>query len=145
MLEKNINERRSFLKWSLLNFFALFGAIASNQGLALAKNRDDQFFILEDAPNVVTDASLGSHCRLVPTRDFLLLNPINAADGQRMVWEIIQDSIGRRQITLDTKFVLSSDINKIVLTHTPRKRSFLTGIYDASVDKWHIVAFVREC
>jgi len=39
------------------------------------------------------------------TNDFTLSNPTGAVDGQRIIWELIQDGTGSRLITLDTKFV----------------------------------------
>ncbi len=98
---------------------------------------------LTDAASVATDASLGNHFRLTTTQNFTLSNPTNPTDGQRVVWEIIQDGTGSRTITLDTKFQLGSDISSVTLTTTASKRDFLTAIYNVVADKWYVVGFAK--
>jgi hypothetical protein len=99
-----------------------------------------------DGSTLATDASLGNHFRTTlagATRT--LGNPTNGTDGQRIVWELIQDGSGSRGTTfnLDTKWALGTDISSIVLTTTADKRDFLTAIYNSTADKWYIVGFVK--
>lgn len=98
---------------------------------------------LTNAASVATDASLGNHFRLTTTQNFTLSNPTNATDGQRVVWEIIQDATGSRTIALDTKFSLGTDIAAVTLTTTASKRDFLIAIYSVVTDKWYVVGFVK--
>jgi hypothetical protein len=98
---------------------------------------------LTDAATVATDASTGSHFKVTLGGNRTLGNPTNGKDGQRAVWELIQDGTGSRIITMDTKFAFGTDITGITLSTTASKRDFLTAIYDSTADRWHVVGFVR--
>lgn len=102
------------------------------------------------APNVVTfanplptDASLGCKFRSTLTGDFTLQNPSNGVDGQRIVWELIQDGSGNHVMSLDTKWKLGTDITAATLTTTLNKRDFLVAYYNGTADLWYIVGFVK--
>ena len=98
---------------------------------------------LTDASTVATDASLGNHFRVTLGGNRTLGNPTNPTNGQRCVWEIIQDGTGSRTITLDTKFALGTDIATVTLTTTASKRDFLGAVYNSTADKWFVIAFVK--
>ena len=83
-------DRRSFLKASLLSWPALVLGVAGLAQTVFGKERSEMVFELKSGPEVATDCTLGGHCRLVAQEDFTLLNPHNALDGHRLVWEIIQ-------------------------------------------------------
>lgn len=136
-------DRRSFLKWSALSWPALALGIAGGASQLLAKDRSEMVFDLKSGPEVATDCSLGGHCRLVADQDFILRDPHNASDGDRMVWEIIQDSIGSRKIRFDNKFAFGDDMPHVVLSTGAHKRDFITAIYNAPLDKWHVVACIK--
>jgi len=136
-------ERRRFFKWTLLGTAALASAVGGAGSSLLSKEKDSMVSVLEDSAEVITDAAQGSHHRLKTSQDFRLANPVNAKDGQRIVWEIIQDEVGGRKMSLDNKFVFGTDLTKVELTPAAQKRDFLTAIYNQSVDKWHVVAFIR--
>jgi hypothetical protein len=90
-----------------------------------------------------TDATAGNHFRTTLTNNFTLANPSGGVDGQRIVWELIQDGTGSRVMTLDSKWALGTDITGTTLTTTADKRDFLTAIYNSTADKWYIVGFVK--
>lgn len=98
---------------------------------------------LTDASSVATDASLGNQFRLTTTQSFTLSNPTNPTDGQRVVWEIIQDGTGSRVMTLGGKFAFGTDLTAATLTTTASKRDFITAIYNVVTDKWYVVAFIK--
>jgi hypothetical protein len=98
---------------------------------------------LSDGVTIATNASLGSHYRVTLGGNRTLGNPTNGTDGQKIVWELIQDGTGSRTITLDTKFALGSEISSVVLTTTAGKRDFLGAIYNQSTDKWYVVALAK--
>lgn len=98
---------------------------------------------LSDAATIATDASLGNRFRVTLGDNRTLGNPTNAADGQQLIWEIIQDGTGSRTLALDTKFQLGTDITAVTLTTTLNKRDFLTVIYNQSADKFFVVGFIR--
>lgn len=98
---------------------------------------------LIDAATIATDASLGNHFRVTLGGNRTLGNPTNPTDGQKVVWELIQDIAGSRTITLDTDFALGSDISSITLTTTTGKRDFLGAVYNATTGKWYVIAFTK--
>lgn len=98
---------------------------------------------LTDAATIATDASLGNHFRVTLAGSRTLGNPTNPTDGQKIMWELIQDGSGLHTIALDTAFALGSDISSITLTTTASKRDFLGAVYNANTGKWYVIAFVK--
>lgn len=98
---------------------------------------------LTDAATIATDASLGSHCRVTLGGNRTLGNPTNGVDGQRMVWEIIQDGTGGRTLTPDTKFLFGSDITSWALSAGAGKRDLIGAIYNSGLDKWLVVSLIK--
>lgn len=98
---------------------------------------------LTDAATIATDASLGNHFRVTLGGNRTLGNPTNPADGQKVMWELIQDGVGNRTIALDTNFALGTDISAVTLTTTASKRDFLGAVYNSASGKWYVVAFVK--
>jgi hypothetical protein len=88
------------------------------------------------------DATLGSYFRGTAVSAFTL-SANTAYDGQKIIWEIIQDGTGGRLITLGNKFALGSDISSVTLTTTSGKRDFLGAFYNSITDKFYITAFVK--
>jgi len=97
--------------------------------------------ILTFADPLATNAALGNHFRCTLTNDFTLSNPTGAVDGQRIIWELIQDGTGSRLITLDTKFVAGPFT--VTLTTTLNKRDFLEVVYSSSADKFYVINFTK--
>ena len=100
--------------------------------------------VLTDAATIATDASLGNHFRVTLGDNRTLGNPTNSTDGQKVIWEFVQDVTGSRTITLDTRFGLGTDITAVTLTTTANKRDFMTAIYNMGVGTWYVVGFVKE-
>lgn len=98
---------------------------------------------LTDATTVATNAALGDHFRVTLGGNRTLGNPTNAVDGQRILWEIIQDGTGSRTITLDTKFALGTDLTAVTLSTAAGKRDFLGAFYNSGTDKFYVTAFVK--
>ncbi len=99
--------------------------------------------ILVDGATINTDASLGNHFRVTLSGNRLLANPTNPTDGEKIIWEIKQDAVGSRSITLGAKFSYGTDLTYITLSSTPDKIDYIGATYNASSDKWHITAFIR--
>jgi len=95
------------------------------------------------ATNIATDASLGNHFRLDATNTLFLANPTNPTDGQRIVWEIIQDGTGSHTMTTDSQFTYGTDITGLTLTTIPSKRDFITAIYNSTTTSWYVVGFIK--
>jgi hypothetical protein len=98
---------------------------------------------LTDAATIATDASLGNHFRVTLGGNRTLGTPTNPTDGQKVMWEFIQDATGSRTITLSAGFALGSDISGITLTTTANQRDFLGAVYNATSAKWYVIAFVK--
>lgn len=109
----------------------------------LARRSDLAPVTLTDAATIATDASRGDHFRVTLGGNRTLGNPTNPTDGQRVIWELIQDGTGNRTLTLGSAFGLGTDIATITLSTTAGKRDFIGAIYNAAIPKWHIVAFVK--
>jgi len=91
--------------------------------------------------NVPVNAGAGTHFRLVATNNFLLQNPTGAADGQRLVFELIQDSLGGRTMAFGNAFKLGTDLPVINLTTNANGRDFMSCI--ASGTNFFVVGFIK--
>jgi hypothetical protein len=98
---------------------------------------------LSDGATISTDASLGTHFRVTLGGNRTLANPTGATNGQRITWEIIQDGTGSRTLSYGSKFAFGTDVTSPVLSTTAAKRDFIGAIYNASTDKFYVVAFSR--
>ena len=70
-------------------------------------------------------------------------NPTNATDGQKLLFEIIQDATGSRTLTLDTKFAFGTDITAFTATTTASKRDFLGVVYNSTADKFYVIGIQK--
>jgi hypothetical protein len=98
---------------------------------------------LTDAATIATDASLGNHFRVTLGGNRTLGNPTNPTDGQKIMWELIQDGTGSRTITLGGAFTLGTEISSTTLSTAAGKRDFLGAVYNAGASKWYVIAFVK--
>ena len=98
---------------------------------------------LTDAATIATDASQSNHFRVTLGGNRTLGNPTNPTDGQKIMWELIQDATGSRTITLDTNFAFGTDITSVTLTTTANKRDFLGAVYNSTAGKWYVIAFTK--
>lgn len=88
------------------------------------------------------DASQGSYFRGVAVSAFTL-SANNTYDGQKIIWEIIQDGTGSRVMTLGANFALGTDITSTTLTTAVNKRDFLGAFSNKTTGKLYVTAFVR--
>lgn len=97
---------------------------------------------LLDAATIESNAGLGStHFFVTLGGNRTLGNPENVQDGDRLVYELIQDGTGSRTITLGSKFVAGPWT--VTLTTTASKRDFIEVIYRASTDKLYVINFQK--
>lgn len=99
--------------------------------------------VLPDQAIIATDCSLGNRFRVTLGGNRTLGNPIGMTDGQSVIWEIIQDAVGNRTLTLDTSFVLGADIVAVTLSTSAGKRDFIGAIWNATAGRWSVVALAR--
>lgn len=116
-----------------------------SRGVIFDSMRDGLFttFTLVDGATINTDCRAGNHFVVTLGGNRTLANPTGATDGQRIIFEFIQDGTGTRTITLGSKFALGTDISGVTLTTTVNKRDFMGVIYRESADKFYVVAFVK--
>jgi hypothetical protein len=119
---------------------AYSGTMWTNKNVTLAGN-GILVALSYTATNVPVNAALGSHFRLVATNNFQLQNPVGAADAQRMIFEIVQDAVGNRTMSLDSAFKLGSDLPLLNLTTNANRRDFLTCV--CSGTNFYVVGFVK--
>jgi hypothetical protein len=98
---------------------------------------------LADAATIATAAGLGSYFRVTLGGNRTLGNPTGATDGQKILWELIQDATGGRNIALDTNFVVGSTVGAVTLNGAANKRDFLGAIYNATTGKYYVTALVE--
>lgn len=98
---------------------------------------------LTDAATIATDASLGSHFRVTLGGNRTLGAPSNPTNGQKILYEIIQDATGSRTLALNAVFALGTDISAVTLTTTASKRDFMGCVYNATAAKWLVIACAK--
>lgn len=97
--------------------------------------------LLSDAATIYANCRLGSHFYFTLGGNRTLGKPVNMRDGQRIIFEIIQDATGSRTITLDSSFKVGPWT--ITLTTTASKRDFIECVYSAVDDKFYITNFQK--
>jgi hypothetical protein len=95
--------------------------------------------------NVAVNAASGTILRVLCTTNVFIQNPIGGTDGQRIVFELIQDAVGGRTVAWDSKFGFGVDLGQadIALTPAPGKRDFVGCVFNAAADRWFVISFVR--
>lgn len=102
--------------------------------------------VLADAATIATDAATGNHFRVTLGGNRTLGAPTNPVDGQKALWELIQDGTGSRTLALDTGaggFAFGTDITSITLSTAASKRDFLGAVYSAALTRWLVLAFAK--
>lgn len=91
------------------------------------------------AATITTDVSAGTLFRVTLTGNLTLANPVNALDGQRVLWQFTQDGTGGRVLTLGAQF----DVGPLTVTLSTAagKVDYLLAQYRASATKWDVLAF----
>lgn len=97
-------------------------------------------FALTDAATITTDASKGNHFRVTLGGNRTLGAPTNPTDGQKIIYEFIQDGTGSRTLAYNAVFAFSTDLPSPTLTTTLNKRDFLGFVYNSTAVKWYCLA-----
>ncbi len=97
---------------------------------------------LTDAATINTNAAAGKHFRVSIAGDRTLAAPTGASDGMRRIWEITA-SAANRNLTLATgtagSFELTTNISSPI-TINSGKTHFIGAVYNASRDRWTVLA-----
>lgn len=86
-----------------------------------------------------TDASLANFFRVTLTGNATLAAPTNMLNGQKIVWQVIQDATGSRVLTLASIFNLGT--MTLTWSTAPSKVDYLGAIYRQTANKLDVVAF----
>ena len=98
---------------------------------------------LTDAATIAVDASLANHFRVTLGGNRTLGNPTNLTDGQKLLFEIIQDGTGSRTLAYGTKYVFGVDVPSPTLSTTFNKVDFMIFVYNGAVDKLYCLGVVK--
>lgn len=96
---------------------------------------------LVDQAEIECNAATGDHFYVTLGGDRTLANPRNLRDGQKIIFEIIQDGTGSRLLTLDSKFTFGATLTSITLSTAPGAHDFIGCKYNLKDDKLFVVAF----
>ena len=99
---------------------------------------------LTDASSITVNAALSDVFRVTLGGNRTLANPSNPADGQAIVFEVIQDATGSRTLAYGTAYSFPASIGTPVLSTTPAYHDFIAFRYDASTTTWYCVGFVPQ-
>lgn len=95
------------------------------------------------AASVTPDFSTGNYFRITLTGNVTINNPTNATDGQKAIFEIIQDATGSRTVTLGAGFAFGTSIASFTATTTASKRDLLGVVYNSSAAKFYVTAVAQ--
>lgn len=86
---------------------------------------------------IATDASLGNHFRVTPTHSTstAMSAPSNPVDGQKITYELVQDSTGSGTISWNSVFAFGTS-GAPTLTTTASKRDLVGFVYSSDETKW---------
>lgn len=99
---------------------------------------------LTDAATILVDASRGNYFRVTLGGNRVLGAPSNPQDGQKILFEFIQDSTGTRTLDMsNAAYAYSTDIPLPTLTTTLNKRDFVGFVYNSTAAKWYCLAVVK--
>ncbi len=99
---------------------------------------------LADAPTIAVNASLGNDFRVTIAASRSMGNPTNAADGQKIVFQITQGGAGSCTITWGSLYEFSTALPQPTLSTIVGQTDLLAFIYNAALGKWLFVAFVGQ-
>jgi hypothetical protein len=99
--------------------------------------------VLTDAATIVVDASLGQHFRVTLGGNRTLGAPSNPVDGQKILFEVIQDGTGSRTLAYNAIYVFGTDIGQPTLSSTAAKTDYLGFVYSSAATKWRCLAWAR--
>jgi hypothetical protein len=103
--------------------------------------------VLTDAATVAINAALGNHFRLTATSGIgatrALGAPTNAADGQKILIEYVQDGTGSRALTFNAIYNFGTDVASPTLSTAASKRDYMGFVYNGTSSKWDLIAVAR--
>ena len=96
-------------------------------------------------PSVTIDTSVGSMFLLRLMSDSTLMPPVRSTDGKTITIAITQDEVGGHLLDISTGpggFEFRDDV-PVQISNEPNTTDYLTAIFSALNNKWHVVRFVK--
>lgn len=109
------------------------------EDLGAVPNAAEAPTVLPYAATITTNAALGSRFRVILTGPATLAMPTGLTDGQRIMWEIVQDNSGNRVLTLAAGF----NLGPVTPTWSTagNKVDYLGASYRQAATKMDVIAF----
>jgi hypothetical protein len=99
---------------------------------------------LTDAATIAVNAAAGALFRVTLGGDRTLGTPSNPADGQQVIFEVIQGTGGNFTLAYSAAYAFPAAIPQPSLSSTAGQRDFLSFIYDATETLWQCTGFVPD-
>jgi hypothetical protein len=98
---------------------------------------------LTDAAMITVDASLGNDFRVTIAGDRTMASPVNAENGQQIIFQVTQGSGGPFTLTWDSGYEFSSDLPQPALSTGAGQTDLLGFVYNGFLGAWLMAAFVN--
>ncbi|HUB93254.1 MAG TPA: hypothetical protein VMB52_02015, partial [Verrucomicrobiae bacterium] len=102
-----------------------------------------QVVALTDAATIAVNAALGNDFRVTIAGNRTLGTPTNPVNGQKILFQVTQDSTGSRTLSYTSAYEFSTGLPQPTLSTTAGLTDILGFIYNATKSKWLLVAFVN--
>jgi len=116
--------------------WAVFDLPGQLQGAAFAASFAPKVVALTDATTIAVNAALGNDFRVTLTGNHTLGAPTNATDGQRVVFQVTQDSTGSRTLAYNAAYDFGTPGTPTLGT-TASSIAMLRFVYNANSTKWN--------
>ena len=98
--------------------------------------------MLTDAPTIAVDASAGNDFRVTLSASRTMGTPTNPANGQQIIFQITQGSVGSATLTWASGYEFSTELPQPTLSTAAGQTDLLGFIYNAAKGAWLLAAFV---
>ena len=105
--------------------------------------RPSQVTTLVDEATILVDARLSFHQRVTLAGNRTMGNPTDGRDGQDLLFQITQDSLGSRTITWGSAYSFGIDIPEPTLSTTAGDVDLVLFLFDSPTDKWFCIGVSR--
>ena len=116
--------------------WAVFDYSGQLHGSAFSASFAPKVVTLTDATTITTDASAGNDFRVTLTGNHTLGAPTNPTDGQRVVYQVTQDSTGSRTLAYNAIFDFGTPGTPTLGT-AASSTAMLRFVYNANSTKWN--------
>ena len=121
---------------------AALGQVALLTGVTYAGYEAPAVVFLVDGASIPVNAAFGNDFRVTLGGNRTLANPTNPVNGQRILFQIIQDGTGSRTLAYGTAYKFSATLPQPVLTTTLAATDILGFVYSAAQSKWLFISFL---